>query len=87
MGNITKRDTVLNMLVEYKKGKSIAEIGRITNVSRATVHRYINIFNEKFPPTPPTLTTEELELLDVQALEVLESLIYEDRNQSGRIAA
>lgn len=87
MGNITKRDTVLNMLVEYKKGKNISEIARITNVSRATVHRYINIFNEKFPPTPPKLSEEELETLNAQALEVIESLIYEDRNQSGRIPA
>lgn len=84
MGNITKRDTVLKILAEYKLGKNISEIARITGTSRTTVHRYLNVYIEKFPPVIPTLSEEELRELNEQALEVLETLYFEDRDQSGR---
>lgn len=81
------RENIANVLIEHKQGKSIAEIARITGNTRSTIYRYLNTYLDLFPTEAPTLTQEEVDMLNKQALEVVECLEYKDRDHYGRKTA
>lgn len=88
MGRVLEKDRIVRVLIEYKKGKKISEIIEVTGYSKSTIHRYLNVYREKFEPIPPfRLSKSELEELNEQANEVKNALNHENRDQSGRIPA
>lgn len=85
MGRTIKKMDIVNVLIEYKKGKRVSEIIKNTSHSKSTVHKYLNVYKEKFEPIPPfKLSRAEIEELNEQALEVRNALLFENRDQSGR---
>ena len=79
MANKFKKGNVLEVIKNYKLGKSITEISRLTNVSRSTIYRYINTYLDLYP-APATLSIEEIQIINEQAKHVLNELDYRDSN-------